>query len=72
MAAEEAQAEAPTVYTPEPAEKVIGPFTFDFTIPFYPAQVVEPQQTVSANGYTITLDRVAVAPSLLRSQICFD
>ena len=69
---DDAPAEAPTVYTPPPADKVIGPFTFDFTIPFYPAQVVEPQQTVSASGYTVTLNRVAVAPSLFRSQICFD
>ncbi len=68
----EAPAEALAVYTPEPAEKVIGPFTFDFTIPFYPAQVVEPQQAISANDHTVTLNRVAVAPSLLRSQICFD
>lgn len=38
-------------------------FVFDFTVPFTPARIAEPNQTVEANGTAVTLDRVIIAPS---------
>ncbi|MCZ7541054.1 MAG: DUF4179 domain-containing protein [Anaerolineae bacterium] len=50
----------------------IGPFAFEFSVPFIPAVIVESEQTVTAGGVAVTLERAAVAPSLTRVWGCFD
>ena len=58
--------------TPEAPARVIGPFIYDVTIPFIHGQVVDPDQTVTANGITIHLGRLVITPSLTRATLCFD
>ncbi len=53
-------------------EKKIGPFIFDFTVPFIHGQIVEPQPSVTASGITVRLDRLVVAPSMTRGVVCID
>ncbi len=50
--------------------KMLDPFVFDFTIPFIHGQVVNPDQTITANGITMHMGRMVIAPSLTRSPIC--
>ncbi|MBI2862793.1 MAG: hypothetical protein HYX89_08225 [Chloroflexi bacterium] len=40
----------------------MGPFKFEFTIPFIAGKVVEVEKTVQADGVPITLERVVVTP----------
>lgn len=63
--------------TPQPVEgapitEPLEPFVFEFTVPFIAGQVVEPQQSATANDITLTLNRLVIAPSLTRGDICFD
>lgn len=44
-----------------------GPFEFDFTVPFIAGRVAELNQTVTANGVPLTLERVVVTPSETRT-----
>jgi hypothetical protein len=58
---------------PAPApEAIVGPFTFDFSVPFIPGQTVEVQQTVEAAGVAVRLERVVVTPSETRVILCFE
>jgi len=50
----------------------VGPFVFDFTVPFYPAVTVEPAQTLTVNGVGVTLDEIAYAPSMTNARLCYD
>ena len=50
----------------------LGPYTFDFTVPFIPAVVVEPQLTVMTDGLPMTLEWAAVTPSSTKARVCFD
>jgi len=50
----------------------IGPFVFEFSVPFIPAVIVESDQVVTAGGVVVTLERAAVTPSLTRVWGCFD
>jgi hypothetical protein len=56
--------------TPAP-EAIVGPFTFDFSVPFIPGHTVEVQQTVEAVGVAVRLERVVVTPSETRVILCF-
>jgi len=51
---------------------IVGPFTFDFSVPFIPGRTVEVQQTVEAAGVAVRLERVVVAPSETRVILCFE
>lgn len=51
-------------------EDAIGPFRFAFRVPFIPAVVIEPEQTVEANGIPITLASASITPSLTRITLC--
>jgi hypothetical protein len=57
--------------TPAP-EAIVGPFTFDFSVPFIPGQTVEVQQTVEAVGVAVRLERVVITPSETRAILCFE
>ena len=56
---------APT-YTPI---VVPGPFHFDYTTPYYAGQTINMQQTLSANGKAVTLERVVVTPSAAQAYL---
>jgi hypothetical protein len=58
---------------PTPDEgAIVGPFTFDFSVPFNPGHSVEVQQTAEAAGVTVRLERVVVTPSETRAILCFE
>jgi hypothetical protein len=57
---------------PMPEGTIVGPFTFDFSVPFIPGRTVEVHQTVQAAGVAITLEEMTVAPSETRAILCFD
>jgi hypothetical protein len=62
------QASAPVTYE---KRSTVGPFTFDFRVPFLPARVADVQQTAHASGMAVRLERVIVAPSETRFVTCF-
>lgn len=49
----------------------VGPFTFDFTVPFIPARTAVVQQTVETAGVAVHLEQVRVTPSETRVVLCF-
>jgi hypothetical protein len=55
---------------PEPFEG--EPFIFSFEIPVHPAPVVEVNQKDTANGITLTLERVTDSPGRPEAVICFE
>jgi hypothetical protein len=55
---------------PEPFEG--EPFIFSFEIPVRPAPVVEVNQKDTANGITLTLERVTDSPGRPEAVICFE
>jgi hypothetical protein len=63
-------AEPPMVVVEE--EAIVGPFTFDFSVPFIPGRVAELNQTVEAAGVGVCLERVVVTPSETRAYLRFD
>lgn len=58
----------PRVFHPD----AIGPFVFEFSVPFIPAVTFEPDETAAINGLAMTLESVSVTPSLTRVQLCYD
>ena len=48
------------------------PFVFTFQLDVHEALVVNPQQSVTANGLTMTLEQVTLAPSQIALSLCFD
>ena len=48
-----------------------GETVFSFTLPLTQARVMDTPQTVSANGIDMTVQKVVVAPSLTRIEICY-
>ena len=70
-------AEPPMVVVLEPLptpeeEAIVGPFTFDFSVPFIPGRVAEVNQTVEVAGVPVRLERVVVTPSETRAYLRFD
>jgi hypothetical protein len=55
---------------PEPFEG--GPFVFEFDIPVRPVSVVEANQKVTAEGVTLTLERVINSPGRPQAVICYE
>jgi hypothetical protein len=55
-----------------PPEPVGEPFIFSFEIPVHPAPVVEVNQKDTANGVTLTLERVTDSPGRPEAVICFE
>lgn len=44
--------------------------SFEFTIPFIPAVVVEPGETITTHDLAVTLEKIAVAPSMTKAVVC--
>jgi hypothetical protein len=55
---------------PLPAGAIVGPFTFDFSVPFIASRTIEVQQTVEAADVAITLEKVVIAPSETQATLC--
>ena len=51
---------------------VVGPFVFDFRLPFLPGYTVDVGQTATAAGVTLELKRVVVTPSETRALLCIE
>jgi len=52
--------------------EIIGPFTFTFDAPFTPGRMMETNQSHTAEGVTITLEKVLLSPSDFTAVICFE
>lgn len=48
-----------------------GETVFNFTLPFNPGRVMDTPQTVTTNDIEMTLEKVVVAPSLTRIELCY-
>ena len=46
-------------------------FVFEFSVPFNPGRTLDAPQTVTADGFDLTLEQVVVTPSLTRLMLCF-
>lgn len=46
-------------------------FVFDFTVPFIPAQIIEPDDSVTMNGVTLSLESISVTPSMTIVDVCY-
>ncbi len=57
---------------PAHEEQVGGPFNFSFSVPFIPARVAQPDQTVTASGVAMALERLSVTPSETRVFLRYD
>ncbi|HIE38809.1 MAG TPA: DUF4179 domain-containing protein [Anaerolineae bacterium] len=58
---------------PTPDEgAIVGPFIFDFSLPFDPGHTVEVRQTAEAAGVAVRLERVLITPSETRAFLCFE
>jgi hypothetical protein len=57
--------------TAEPNVNASGPVQFDFALPVQRAVIIEPQQSVEANGIVGTLNMISAAPSRMEVQLCF-
>ncbi len=55
-----------------PVAEPDGFLTFNLSIPVTPARSFEGGQTSEAQGVAVTLERVVVAPSGVRADVCFD
>jgi hypothetical protein len=55
---------------PEPFDG--GPFVFEFEVPVHPVPVVEVGQKVTADGVTLTLERVMNSPGRPQAVICYE
>ena len=57
---------------PLPVGAIVGPFTFDFSVPFIPGRTIEAQHTVEVAGVAVRLERIVVTPSETRAFLCFE
>lgn len=51
-------------------EAPTGPFKFDFSIPYFPARLVEINQTVMSEANSLTLERLSITPSGVQVYLC--
>jgi hypothetical protein len=58
--------------SPAPAMQPVGPFVFEFAVPFNPGRKLPAPVTASASGIDITLENFVVTPSMIRAVLCFD
>ncbi|MDD5037765.1 MAG: DUF4179 domain-containing protein [Dehalococcoidales bacterium] len=48
--------------SPIDTQASVGPFSFDFKLPFHAGKVINVNQTVEAAGITVTLEQVVISP----------
>ncbi|MBZ0294406.1 MAG: DUF4179 domain-containing protein [Anaerolineae bacterium] len=51
--------------------ELIGPFTFDVTLPLQAAVELEPMQTVEQNGLAVTLEALSISPTRTSARLCY-
>lgn len=54
-----------------PVGDMLGPFAFEFRVPFIAGRTVKVQQTAEAAGITMALEKVVVTPSETQATLCF-
>jgi hypothetical protein len=52
-------------------DQAVGPYTFDFTVPFNPARILKPAQKLNANGLEMRLESISATPSQTDVQLCY-
>ena len=57
---------------PANPDSKVGPFAFDLEVPVRPAPVVQVDEEDTAEGISVTLDRVVNSPELPQAWICFE
>ncbi|CAA9509308.1 MAG: hypothetical protein AVDCRST_MAG05-2923 [uncultured Rubrobacteraceae bacterium] len=57
---------------PTNPDSKVGPFAFDLEVPVRPAPVVQVDEEDTAEGISVTLDRVVNSPELPQAWICFE
>ena len=57
---------------PMPMGAIVGPFIFDFSVPFIAGRVIKVQHIVEAAGVAVRLERIVVTPSETRAFLCFE
>src|SRR5262249_52615882 len=65
----------PGVQIPDPASEMdnpIGPFVFEFTMPYIPQIELQPTQTVEAAGINMRLENLSITPSMTTAHFCYD
>lgn len=61
------------IYTPNGLMKEFpksGPFTFHFDVPITSSLTLDPNMTQSKNGMTVTLNRLAITPTVTDAYLC--
>lgn len=48
----------------------VGPFSFDFSIPFLPSQTLSPQQSTEVRRIKILLEEMVITPSQTQATLC--
>jgi len=61
----------PGVIPPIVPDRLVGTFHFDAHTTIYPLQVIEPEQTIEANGISMRLERAEITPSYARFTLCY-
>ena len=61
----------PFVFPPALPDRLVGTFHFDLRTPVYPMQVIEPKQSVEANGILMRLTRAELTPSYAHFTLCY-
>ncbi|MFN8371826.1 MAG: hypothetical protein U0694_02970 [Anaerolineae bacterium] len=49
---------------------LIGPYVFEFTLPYIAEVVLEPMLSVESNGITMRLESLSVSPSMTLGRLC--
>jgi hypothetical protein len=50
----------------------LGDFHFQFDLPVYPALIIKPDQSTTANGLTIRLEEIRLTPSYAEARLCYE
>ncbi len=60
-----------TTFLPDDGRNFVGPFTFDFSVPFNGGRMITIEQTARTNGTAALQRNVTVAPSGAQAVVCF-
>jgi hypothetical protein len=61
----------PTIAASNPYHPIAPPFVFEFAVPFERGMSIQPRQTVTTAGVSLTLQRIVATPSEARATVCF-
>jgi hypothetical protein len=61
----------PGILPPSLPDRLVGTFHFDIHTKVYPMKVIEPKQSVTANGINVRLEQAEITPSYARFTLCY-